>query len=46
MGVDGEVFFVIIVDIDGRGDDEGEGETTFIIGEMIVFKDEEDGVFD
>ena len=29
----GEVFFVIIVEIDGRGD----GETTFIIGDIIVF---------
>ena len=44
MGVDGEVVFEIIVDIDGRGDDEGDGETTFMIGEMIVFKAGDEGV--
>lgn len=34
----GDVVFVKIVDIDGRGDEEegGDGETTFIIGEIIV----------
>lgn len=36
---DGEVFRVIIVDIDGSGDEAGgEGETTFIIGDIIVFR--------
>jgi hypothetical protein len=36
----GVEFFIVIVDIDGRsGDDEGD-ETTFIIGEMIVFEEE------
>lgn len=38
----GEVFFVKIVDIDGRGEDEGDGETTFIIGEIIVFLEGDD----
>jgi len=34
----------MIVDIDGSGDDEGDGETTFIIGEIIVFKDEDERI--
>lgn len=44
---EGEGFFDIIVDIDGNGDDDvggGDGETTFIIGDIIVFIDEDKGV--
>ncbi len=38
----GDVVFVIIVEIDGRGDeDDGDGDTTFIIGDIIVFKEED-----
>lgn len=47
IGVEGDedVVLFMMVDIDGRGDeDEGDGETTFIIGDIIVFKDEDDGV--
>ena len=47
IGVEGEddVVLFMMVDIDGRGeDDEGDGETTFIIGDIIVFKVEDDGV--
>jgi len=31
-----------MVEIDGRGDeDDGDGDTTFIIGDIIVFKEED-----